>query len=374
MTHNQKPCAALFLESEYDDLTLEAYSQSRVTAERLKNGRFPFSCIYCKVIHKNKNMISYHRMFSLCKMYKGHASLKMYHTWEKSDHGELNRIAKKYGKDFHQTILPKFPTSSKRKLDVEIQVPILKCRNMAAIVAPKTHVEPLCKISRSQVSPLPSSEKNQDTKDTQETSDDSEEVQACSEDHSDSPSRKEDSDDDTPPVPAATVVDIPTSSPGTSSEGGDFKVVRHSPPKQALTREDVEERAWAKAKLKFPDGDSSCVPPPPTPVDQSELYILIAEVEVDWMPKDLIEDPDACINLLYKMVEEGTLGVKLGSAFGQWYLYGNKVRPSHVTPRPSHKTPRPSYEPLVLHSYKMSFTCLQRMTSTICIVAEKEQP
>lgn len=44
------------------------------------------------------------------------------------------------------------------------------------------------------------------------------------------------------------------------------------------------------------------------------------------MPRELIDDPDACIDVLHKMVEKGTLGVKLGSAFGQWYLYGNSVR------------------------------------------------
>lgn len=44
------------------------------------------------------------------------------------------------------------------------------------------------------------------------------------------------------------------------------------------------------------------------------------------MPKDLIKDPKACIQFLHKMEEEGTLDVNLGSAFGQWYLYGNSIR------------------------------------------------
>ena len=94
----RKPCATLFLEAEYDALILEAYLESRVTTQRLKNGRYPFSCIFCKEIHKDKNMTSYHRMFNLCKVYKEPAVLKMYPTWEKSDHAELNKIAKKYGK------------------------------------------------------------------------------------------------------------------------------------------------------------------------------------------------------------------------------------------------------------------------------------
>jgi hypothetical protein len=51
----------------------------------------------------------------------------------------------------------------------------------------------------------------------------------------------------------------------------------------------------------------------------------MTEVDVDWMPKDLINDPQGCIQFLYKMVEEGTLGRKLCSTFGKWYLFGNEV-------------------------------------------------
>ena len=117
MTYNRKPCAALFLESEYDALILEAYSKSRVTTERRNNGRYPFSCIFCKEIHKDKNMTSYHRMFNLCKVYKEPVALKMYPTWEKSDHAELNRVAKKYGKIFALNVPTKPSGCPKRKAD-----------------------------------------------------------------------------------------------------------------------------------------------------------------------------------------------------------------------------------------------------------------
>ena len=102
-------------------------------------------------------------------------------------------------------------------------------------------------------------------------------------------------------------------------------MVKHHPFMCILTRKDIEERAWIKAKTKFPDGNPTCIPPPPTPVDISGLYILITEVDVDWMPKDLINDPHGCIQFLHKMLEEGTLGVKLCSTFRHWYLYGNTV-------------------------------------------------
>ena len=129
MTHNRKPCAALFLEEDYDRLTLECYSKARVTTERLKNGRFPFSCIFCKEIHKDKNMTSYHRMFNLCKVYKDPHALKMYPTWEKSDHGELNRIAKKYGRVFQQHIAPKSSTGRTRKAEDVLPQPSAKYSN-----------------------------------------------------------------------------------------------------------------------------------------------------------------------------------------------------------------------------------------------------
>ena len=84
---------ALFLKADYDALTFEAYSKAIVTTERLKNGMYPFSCIICKEIHKDKNMTSYHRIFNLCKVHKEPIALKIYPTWEKSDYGVLIRIA-----------------------------------------------------------------------------------------------------------------------------------------------------------------------------------------------------------------------------------------------------------------------------------------
>ena len=134
-----------------------------------------------------------------------------------------------------------------------------------------------------------------------------------------------------PQVAAPNLLDSCSTSRETTFEEGDFRVVRHHRLRRTLTRDKIKERAWVKARLKFPDGNSTCVPPSPTSVNISGLYILITEVDIDWMPKDLIKDPQACIQFLYSMVEEGTLGVKLGSAFGQWYLYNNSVRHDYVT-------------------------------------------
>ena len=56
-------------------------------------------------------------MFNLCKVYKEPATLKMYPTWEKSDHAELNRVAKKYGKIFALNVPTKPSGCPKRKAD-----------------------------------------------------------------------------------------------------------------------------------------------------------------------------------------------------------------------------------------------------------------
>ena len=147
MTYNRKQCAALFLEADYDPQILEAYSQSRVTTERRKNGRYPFSCIFCKEIHKDKNMTSYHRMFNLCKVYKEPAALKMYPTWDKSDHAELNRVAKKYGRVFAVNMPPTPSVVQKRKADEVLQPPPSKRCQFPVPPATNTPSEGLCRTS-----------------------------------------------------------------------------------------------------------------------------------------------------------------------------------------------------------------------------------
>ena len=97
MKQNRKPCAVLFEENEYEEAVIEAYYKSKEKV-KMPNNRYPFACIHCKTSHKDKNTVSYHRMFNLCKVYKGDKPLKMYPTWEPSEHGEKARIAEKYGK------------------------------------------------------------------------------------------------------------------------------------------------------------------------------------------------------------------------------------------------------------------------------------
>ena len=96
MKQNQRNCGAIYSEEEYEKIVLEAYWQARAKT-KMGNNRFRLSCIHYKESHKDKNMLSTHRMFNLCKGYTGEQPRKMYPPWEPSNHGEKSRIAVKYG-------------------------------------------------------------------------------------------------------------------------------------------------------------------------------------------------------------------------------------------------------------------------------------
>lgn len=80
----------------------------------------------------------------------------------------------------------------------------------------------------------------------------------------------------------------------------------------------------------FLGGNLGNIPPPPAPVEISEIYILITEAFVEWLPQYLVEDPQSCIDHLYKMLKDMIIGEKIGNTFGQWYLYGNLVRLTYI--------------------------------------------
>lgn len=65
-------------------------------------------------------------MFNLCKLYKKHAMVKMYPTWENDNHGEFHKIVDKYGKVYQSDIVCKPPTSMKKKVAYAIQFPPLQ--------------------------------------------------------------------------------------------------------------------------------------------------------------------------------------------------------------------------------------------------------
>lgn len=284
MTQNRKLCAALYLEAEYDALTLEAYWQARVTTERLKNGRYPFSCIFCKEIHKDKNTTSYHRMFNLCTVYKEAVSLKMYPTWKKSDQTELTRIAQKYGKVFQHNMVGRPPSNLKRKAEDDLQLPPLKYHNLAKMDAHKLQASRSEKKLRPKVKDVLQRVKFED------------ELNEHSEEHSETPYEKVVIEKHTPLVALPSFTNVHCTYLDIASDENAFHLIEQHRSVRTFTREDIEERAWKETKEKFPDGNPADVLPPPMPVDISRLFILITEVDVDWMPKDLINDPLVAFN------------------------------------------------------------------------------
>jgi hypothetical protein len=130
--------------------------------------------------------------------------------------------------------------------------------------------------------------------------------------------------------------DNTSDSPTSQQPNEDVKVriVRHAgilevrllPP---MSRHDIERNAWANAtRLFHPTSVISC---PPSHVDIHGLYIIIAETDDQWTPKELLNDYDACMKYLHAQLEDNTIGQRIGNAFGQWYLYGN-TRICHSPP------------------------------------------
>jgi len=90
-----------------------------------------------------------------------------------------------------------------------------------------------------------------------------------------------------------------------------------------MSREECRQHAYEEATRLFQERIENSQPPVPVPVDG--LYVLITETEEEWVPKHLVDDPDACMAFLLKQLKDGIIGQRIYSAFGQWYLYGNQV-------------------------------------------------
>ena len=341
MSHNRKQCVALYLEDEYEQLVLECYWTARARVKG-PNNRYRFSCIHCQESHKDKNTTSYHRMFKLCRVYEG-KPLKMYPTWDKSEQGEKCRIGLKFGKR-NSPPMSSTPSPATRPppLDLDEEG---ECTD--AVSGAETSPPHSMRAGRSQSQkpsrkrplpvhfadqPLPPPRKyvtnpsktvNTATKPPLQPS----RLALPSEEHPQQLIHPTESN----PVSAASDPGSPSSS--CPLQEVEFKVVRHTdvlPCESTLpmSRQDVERQAWAEARTLFPSKDLMVSPPPH--MDINCLYILIAETDDQWAPKHLLNDPVECMQYLHKQLEDGTLGQRIGNAFGQWFLYGNDtVGPSH---------------------------------------------
>lgn len=51
-------------------------------------------------------------------------------------------------------------------------------------------------------------------------------------------------------------------------------------------------------------------------INMNGLHVLIGEVDVVWMPNELTKNLQTCIQYMYMMLENGTLGPNIDNAFG----------------------------------------------------------
>jgi hypothetical protein len=98
MQQSKHHCIALYLEEEYEMLALEAhFDVKRLDIPTF--GNMPsFQCKFCKIMFKDKNTLSYHKMMNLCPEYTEKELLKMCPTITKSKTKELTKLGEKHGK------------------------------------------------------------------------------------------------------------------------------------------------------------------------------------------------------------------------------------------------------------------------------------
>lgn len=302
MTHNRKHCAAIYWEDEYEKLVLEAYSQARAKT-KMANNRYPFTCIHCKESHKDKNAVSYHRMFNLCKVYKGEDSLKMYPTWEPSQSEEKSRIIAKFKKVASPTT-SQDPSLEILSLPLDLDTPPITKRALSMVSTKHDLPSKKCKLTL-KTSPHSLPERKRSLCVT---------VPSNVSPLSSPPKVRKLAMNASPEFPM---------SPLSTKRKVKHEHIPHSHQPQPLSRNELEEQAHRKATTLF-YADIEMVSPPP-PIAVHGLYILITETSGKWVPKELIEDPNACMQYLHKQLEDGTLFRNIGSAFGEWYLSDDKV-------------------------------------------------
>ena len=345
MIHNRKQCIALYLEEEYEQLVLECYWTARARV-KMPNNRYRFICIHCKESHKDKNTTSYHRMFKLCRVYEGTKPLKMYPTWDKSEQGEKQRIGLKFGKrDSPPTSSTPSPSIRPPLLDLDEEAASTDFTEVvsAAETSPHHSQRPSRKrpLVEHAADPCPTPPRKHVSKSigfkdraTPTASNTPAPRKVRANKPPLQPTRMCVSSEEQPhhvisPSDSKSLsLDSAPSSPTSISplQAAEFRVVKHtgvlqsaSPP--PMSRQEVERQAWAEASRLFHPIDQTAIPPPQVPING--LYTLIAETDDQWAPKELLNNPQECMQYLHAQLEDGTIGQRIGNAFGQWYLYGN---------------------------------------------------
>ena len=147
-------------------------------------------------------MTSYHKMFKLCKVYKGPEVLKICPTWEKNNRGELYKIAKKCKKVYQSSILCKPHAPMKKTATNAIEPLPLKNCNLIVNVAPKPPKSPSRSIPEQRVKYVVQCVKFEEHQGHDYEGHDGSKIfaDASSEDGSEAQSPKEATDEDTPIV------------------------------------------------------------------------------------------------------------------------------------------------------------------------------
>ncbi len=78
MQQNRQHFVALYLEQEYEMLTLETHFDVKWPDIPTFGNMPSFQCKFCKIMFKDKNTLFYHKMMNLCLEYIGKELLKMY--------------------------------------------------------------------------------------------------------------------------------------------------------------------------------------------------------------------------------------------------------------------------------------------------------
>ena len=198
----------------------------------------------------------------------------------------------------------------KRKATCDIELPPLKHHNLVVKATPKPPKSPSRSKPKQQVNDVVQHVKFEDHQQRHDSEGDinnEDPTYASSEDKFEAQLSKQASDEATPSVEPPISKELECDTLGTTSDENNeeaFHVVRHQRSSKHviepsatrnLTHKEIEERAWRQPKFKFLHDNLDFFPSPPMPVGVCVTYILITEAIVQWMPKELIEDPQFCI-------------------------------------------------------------------------------
>jgi hypothetical protein len=313
MVQSRMTCIALYTESEYEELILEAHVHCRLD-EVNGHGRRKWICKYCRKDNwKDKNDLSWHRVQDNCPKWKGPGSLKIYPSFEKGDHTVLAKLMKKYGYDMDgkPVVVEKgvrLQGFGKGKAAYGEGAVLMQGKKRDAAIENEDGRKKYRRL----------------LKHVEDQSDETETVTVAMELPKPRvsiavPLRRSARSTEHRPEEAARSLQASTH-PSTKPV---VPLKKNSPPAPVQcavpTRESVEAAARVEAAT-FTVQDRCGVSPPPTEVSIPALYHLISEPEEGVVDRKLLQDADACVSELGKVdISHGGLQVRIEKAFFSWF-------------------------------------------------------